>query len=104
MSDEQNNYNENPIILVFYLDSDMMKNNQETVKEFSDNVNRVIEEKNANIINFFMATEGEERIECINPDITDEHQKKEINTLLDDIRNKFDMHSNDIPKDDEDTD
>ena len=40
---------------------------------------------------FFLATDGPERIECINPIHTTEEQTDEINKMINEIRTSFDV-------------
>lgn len=93
MSKEGNSYCNNPLILVLYLDADFMKNHPEEVRRFSDNINRVIEAKDADVITLFMRTYKEERVECINPDLVGDDEKKNVNGLVEEIRDRFDMHN-----------
>ena len=83
-----------PLILVFYLDRHLMANN-EIVSQYTNMINDYILDKNANMMAFFMATDGEERIECINPLIATDEEKKTITELIDDVKNKFDINKND---------
>ena len=77
-----------PLILVFYLDRDLMSN-PEIMKPFADSINRIIEHKKANIIALFMPTDGEEKVECINPVMLEKPDIEKINSLIDDIKKNF---------------
>ncbi len=77
-----------PLIIVFYLDSDLMTR-QEIIKPFVESVNQMLHHKNANALAFFLPTNGEERVECINPVMLEKADMDKINTLLDDIRKNF---------------
>lgn len=102
MSKDNGEYSETPLVLVFYLDRDMMMSSPETVGAFKDNVNGVIQQKNANIISFFFPTTTEERIECINPKTIDEKERSNVNDLIDEIREHFDLHDRKIEDEDDD--
>lgn len=102
MNKDNEEYNETPLVLVFYLDRDMMENSKEAVQAFGDNVNSVISQKNANIISFFMPTDKEERVECINPVAISEQEKKSVNEMVDEIREAFDMQNKDPNVEDQD--
>jgi hypothetical protein len=77
-----------PLVMVFYLDREMMKN-QELTQTFAGSVNELIRVKNFNAIAFFLPTDGEERIECINPVIAPKAQMEKINKLIKDISSSF---------------
>lgn len=102
MNENNEEYSETPLVLVFYLDRDMMEGSKEAVQAFGDNVNSVISEKNANIISFFMPTDREERIECINPVAIGEDQKSDVDKMVDEIRTSFDMKNKDVNVEDHD--
>jgi hypothetical protein len=59
---EKNTY---PLITVFYVDKTYLDN--EFLSNYSTMVNNLIIEKDANMLAFFVPTDGESRIECINP-------------------------------------
>jgi hypothetical protein len=77
-----------PLIIVFYLDSDMM-NNPEIIQPFAESVNHLLSVKNANALAFFIPTKGEERVECINPMIVKEADMDKINKMVQDIKESF---------------
>jgi hypothetical protein len=77
-----------PLIIVFYLDADMMKV-KEIIQPFADSVNTMLAHKNANAMAFFIPTKGEERVECINPSIVAEADMAKINEMVEDIRKSF---------------
>jgi hypothetical protein len=91
-----------PLILVFYLDAELMKNSQ-IIQPFVDSVNKVLAQKKANAIAFFMPTKGEERIECINPMLVKEPDMTKINALVEDIKKNFSI-GEDLPMPDEEID
>ena len=80
-----------PIILVFYLDAEMMKN-AEMIQPFAESVNMMIEQKKLNMVAFFLPTTGEERIECINPTQLAEPDMARINQMVKDIETNFGMN------------
>jgi len=77
-----------PMVLVFYLDREMMKN-QEITQAFAESVNELINVKNFNAIAFFLPTDGEERIECINPLIAPKEKMEQIDKMIKDISKNF---------------
>lgn len=81
-----------PLILVFYLDRDLMTDSQ-IIKPFSESVNTVLAQKNANAIAFFLPTDGEEKVECINPITVNEADMEKINILIEDIKKNFSIES-----------
>jgi hypothetical protein len=80
--------NNHPLILVFYLDAEMMQN-KEIIQPFAESVNYMIEQKNANMMAFFLPTKDEERVECINPTIVSESYMEEIQQMIKDIKENF---------------
>lgn len=79
-----------PLILVFYLDRELLAQ-PEIRDEFIKAVNSAIAIRNANIMAFFMPTDGEERIECINPLQVSKADMFKINAMVDEIAKQFDI-------------
>ena len=81
-----------PMILTFYIDRETITNGK-IMEIFSDQVNKVLAEKEANAIAFFLPTSnGEsERIECVNPIQVEPAKMDEINKIIKDIQNNFDI-------------
>jgi hypothetical protein len=80
--------NNHPLILVFYLDAEMMQNAQ-IIQPFAESVNYMIEQKNANMMAFFLPTKGEERVECINPVMLSEPEMEKVQQMIKDIQEQF---------------
>jgi hypothetical protein len=81
-----------PLILVFYLDREMMSN-KDIIVPFSESVDRLLVQRNINAIAFFLpAGEGEsERIDCINPVYIQDDQKEKVDKILSDLKINFDI-------------
>jgi hypothetical protein len=77
-----------PLVLVFYLDREMMKQ-KEILQPFANSVNEIIKIKKFNAMAFFLPTDGEERIECINPIVTPKEEMEKISKLISDIEKTF---------------
>lgn len=77
-----------PLILVFYLDSELMKQPR-IIGPFSEMVNKMLIDKEANALAFFLPTNGEERVECINPIVMKETDMEKINLMIEDIKKNF---------------
>lgn len=78
-----------PLFLVFYLSRDLFTNKQ-LVAAYGDNVKKYLDEKGDNVRLFFMPTDGEEKIVCINPlyiETKDEYDK--INTLIEELESQL---------------
>ena len=88
MSETKNENTNYPLILVFYLDAEMMKV-KEIIEPFAESVNAMLLEKNANAMAFFMPTTGEDRVECINPMQVKEADMAKINTMIEDFKKNF---------------
>jgi tRNA1(Val) A37 N6-methylase TrmN6 len=79
-----------PLVIVFYLNKEMMANPQ-IINPYVGSINDIIEQKEANAIALFMPTDGEDRVEVLNPVLLHESKEEEYKKLIDDIRNKFDI-------------
>jgi hypothetical protein len=79
---------QHPLVLIFYLNREMMQR-QEIIKPFAESVNNIISVKGLNAIAFFLPTDGEERLECINPVIAPKEEMERISKLIEDISNQF---------------
>lgn len=77
-----------PLILVFYLDRDLMMT-PNVIQPFAESVNEALAKRNANAMAFFIPTDGEERVECINPIMIKEADMESINKMVEDIKNNF---------------
>mgnify|MGYP001205901689 FL=1 len=80
---------EKPLFLVFYLSKDLFTN-KELVAAYGENVKKYLDEKGDNVRLFFMPTDGEEKIVCINPlyiNTKDEYNK--IDSLIKELENQL---------------
>ena len=82
--------NGSPLVLVFYLDADLMKV-PEIIEPFTQSINDTLAQKDANAIAFFLPTKGQERIECINPQTINEETQLRVDGLISDITTQFDI-------------
>jgi hypothetical protein len=83
-----------PLILVFYLDRELMSN-RHIIQPFADSVNEAIAKRRANAMAFFLPTDGEERVECINPIMVKDSEMSEINKMIEDIKKSFSVGEDD---------
>ena len=83
--------NNTPLILVFYLDRQLMMQ-KDIIKPFSESVNDILARKKANAIAFFLPTDGEERVEVLNPVLLKETDMEKINKLVEDIKKNFSIN------------
>jgi len=79
-----------PLVLVFYLDRELLQN-QQIATEFTNSVDMMIKQKGYNVMAFFLPTDGEERIDCINPVQLQETDMEHVHKVLDDLTKAFDM-------------
>jgi hypothetical protein len=79
-----------PLILVFYLDRDMM-GNHDIIVPFTEQVNNMITATNTKAMAFFLPTDGEERLECINPIQLAEADMSRVNSIVEDLVKGFDI-------------
>ena len=62
------------------------------MQPFASSVNNIINIKKLNAIAFFLPTDGEERIECINPVTAPADEMEKINRIIDDISKQFSIN------------
>jgi|TARA_R110000751_G_scaffold153898_1_gene258984 hypothetical protein len=80
-----------PLFLVFYLNKELFKQ-KELVSSYGANVKKYLDEKGDNVRLFFMPTENNEKIVCINPlYIGDEKEYEKLNTLIGELEEKFQL-------------
>lgn len=84
---------QHPLVLVFYLDEDMMRQPQ-IITPFAESVNSMLAHKEANALAFFIPTKGEERVECINPVIMAEPDMVKVEQMIEDIKKSFSVGVN----------
>jgi len=78
-----------PLILVFYLDKNLFSN-REMIATYGENVRQYLENKGDDVRLFFLPTDGEEKITCINPVYIDEQKDFDrLQDLIEDLTNKF---------------
>ena len=78
-----------PLILVFYLDKNLFSN-REMIATYGENVRQYLENKGDDVRLFFLPTDGEEKITCINPVYIDEQEDFDrLQDLIEDLTNKF---------------
>lgn len=81
---------QHPLIIVFYLDAEMMKV-RDIIVPFTEAINQMLTAKEANALAFFIPTTGIERIECINPVVVSPIDMDKIMTTINDITKSFDI-------------
>ena len=86
---ENSNLN-TPLVVVFYLDRELMSN-QEIMTHFSSSVDEMIKVKKLNMVAFFLPTDDVERVECINPVQLEPTDMEKVNKILDDLKSNFDI-------------
>lgn len=91
MKDKQVTDKQYPLLVVFYLNRDMMMN-PDIIQPFADSVNDAIAQRDANMMAFFIPTDGEERIECVNPIQVEETEMERINNIIGDLTKAFDVN------------
>ncbi len=78
-----------PLILVFYMDRELMSS--DIMGQLAMSINDAIAQREANAMAFFVPTDGEERIECINPIMVKEADMERINKIVEDLTKNFDI-------------
>ena len=79
-----------PLIIVFYLDRELMRN-KDIMLPFTESINNTIAIREANAMAFFMPTDKEERIEVLNPLTVPEDKMEEVNKIIEDLKTNFDI-------------
>jgi hypothetical protein len=78
-----------PLILVFYLQKDLFTN-REMIATYGENVKQYLEKRGDDVRLFFLPTEEQEKIVCVNPVyIEDQNEFDKLNDLIEDLSNKF---------------
>ena len=78
-----------PLILVFYLQKELFTN-REMIQTYGESVRQYLESKGDDVRLFFMPTDGNEEIKCINPVYIDDlTELDKLNDLIGDLENKF---------------
>jgi len=78
-----------PLILVFYLQKDLFTN-REMIATYGENVKQYLENRGDDVRLFFLPTEEQEKIVCVNPVyIEDQNEFDKLNDLIEDLTNKF---------------
>jgi hypothetical protein len=65
--------------------------NTELTSEYVKSVNDLIATKEYNVMAFFMPTDGDDRLECLNPIVMTEELKAEVYPIIEDIKKSFDI-------------
>jgi hypothetical protein len=78
-----------PLLLVFYMDRQLMQS--EVMGQIASSINDAISLREANAMAFFVPTDGEERIECINPIQVEPADMEKINKIVEDLIKNFDI-------------
>jgi hypothetical protein len=83
------NINE-PKVIVFYLDREIL-NNREIVHQFAKSVDKVFDERHFNALAFFLPTDGDEHVECINPQLISKEDYQKVIEVLETSKKLFDI-------------
>jgi hypothetical protein len=78
-----------PLILVFYMDRELMASN--VMGKIATSINDAIALREANAMAFFVPTDGEEKIECINPIAIGNDEMSKVNKIVQDLVKNFDI-------------
>lgn len=85
-----NDKNNFPLVLVFYLDREMMSQRQ-IIEPFVKSVNDAIAAREANMMAFFMPTDDDEWIDCINPQTASKDEMERVTRIIGDLKKNFDI-------------
>lgn len=82
-----------PLILVFYIYRDVLSQ-KEIREEYFNGVKKHFEDIKVKATFFFLPTDTEERIECINPRLVEDKEEVEkLKRILSEVQKKFDVGS-----------
>jgi len=79
-----------PTVLVFYLDRELMAD-ADVFLPYTEFINQIIAEKSDNMIAFFIPTDDNERIECINPVMHTYEDMDKLEKIIEDIKKNFQL-------------
>ena len=80
---------EKPLFLVFYLSRDLFSD-KKLVAAYGENVKTYLHQRGDNVRLFFMPTDSEEKIECINPlYIKDKDEFSKIDNLIKELESQL---------------
>ena len=80
-----------PLILVFYLERSLFAE-REMIATYGDNVRQYLESRGDDVRLFFLPTDNEEKIVCVNPVYIDEQEDFDrLNDLIEDLTKKFEV-------------
>jgi hypothetical protein len=78
-----------PLILVFYLQKDLFVN-RDMINTYGEGVKQYLEDRGDDVRLFFLPTEEQEKIVCVNPVyIEDQNEFDKLNNLIEDLSTKF---------------
>lgn len=81
---DTNNKNlNNPMVIVFYVNNDFYCSDY--FPKHQDKIIQYFENNNINVIPFFMNTELESRVECINPILITDEEYDKVRTIISDL-------------------
>jgi len=83
------NINE-PKVFVFYLDREIFTH-KDILNGFTSSVEAVFSQRNFNSIAFFLPTDTEERVECINPRLVNDEDYFKARKILEECQKLFDI-------------
>lgn len=87
----QTHVTSDPLFLVFYLGSHLF-NDKTLLSEYAKSIQSYLESRGDNVRMFFLPTDGEEKVECINPKYISESKDIELlDKMIEDIKTKFDV-------------
>jgi hypothetical protein len=84
-----------PLVLVFYLDRELMMQPQ-IFRPYANAVNQTLIDREANAMAFFIPTDGTERVECINPLVVPEDKIDEIYKTIESLKATYDIGQIDL--------
>lgn len=80
--------NEPPTVLVFYMDRETMAEVQ-IFNQIRLGVERYLESLDSEVVAFFLPTDDKEKIDCINPRLTNQEDMGRIQKIIGDLETKF---------------
>ena len=80
-----------PLILVFYLARDMFSS-PDVMSNYTNSIKNYFDENEDDVRLFFFPTDGDEKLECVNPVYFDsDEEKKKLDKLLGLAEKQFDL-------------
>jgi hypothetical protein len=81
---------QHPLILVFYINKEDI-NSKDVMNTYIDTINYALNAKESNALAFFLPTDGEDRVECLNPVQLSYEDMGKVDRIVNELRTGFNI-------------